>query len=140
MADVKCRHCRGIFLETTKLYDPNIPSHGAMFRLKEKYGPKGYNWSIWPYKDYIRVDALECPGCNQPLINKNKIVEVLFMARDGEGNVPRVTITESPKTASIGQVNTTSNAYVCAECGKTKPTLRSLSAHMRYQHPAVLHG
>jgi hypothetical protein len=64
---VRCSGCAEIYVETTSKYDPERIANGTMFRLTEKYGPNGYNWSCFPNDEWIQAETLECPDCGAPI-------------------------------------------------------------------------
>lgn len=88
--DVLCRACGQAFIETNdedgwikienaeipnprvRRFNPEIPSHGAMFHLKEPWA--SWNWDVFPQDEFIAGDALECPGCNGALSDGNGFV------------------------------------------------------------------
>lgn len=127
MADVKCQRCRGVFLETTEHYDPLKRSDGTMFRLKDKYGAKGYNWSVFPPKVYVIADALECPGCGQPLTNAQKIVVAMAEKQP------------LPVDVKPQQSITTVSEFICNECGKGDfKSKRALHMHKVGKHRVLV--
>ena len=66
---VKCPSCKGVYHETTKLFDPNVPPNGAMVELLSP-------WEEWGWGKFgdARVGGAEvlrsemlCPNCASPL-------------------------------------------------------------------------
>ena len=107
--DVICPGCKGRFHETTEAYDKDKASNGSMFVLKEKYGPKGFNWSTFPCNDSMQSGDLECPSCGAPYC--------------GGGFKVAIDDSEIPKIEN--------DAHVCPECGKVCKSKAGLMAHMR---------
>ena len=63
IGSVLCPSCKGLYHETTELYRADEPPHGGMFKLKKRYGPKGFNWDSFPNNSSMRSGSLECPWC-----------------------------------------------------------------------------
>lgn len=106
---VRCPFCREIYLETTGAFDPNRTANGPMFRLTEQYGPNGYNWSVFPPDEWIIQDALECPGCLNPIVGA-----------DGKVNTENLISDEASK-----------GDLICEVCGKQCKNAGSLANHMK---------
>lgn len=107
---VRCPFCREIYLETTEAFDPGRTANGPMFRLTEQYGPNGYNWSVFPPDEWIIQDALECPGCMNPIVGA-----------DGKVN-PENLIPDEPEGPGD---------LICKVCGKSCKNAGSLANHMK---------
>ena len=119
--DVICPGCKGTYHETGELFDSEATSHGAMFRLKPKYGPKGNNWSSFPFNSSMRSGDLECPSCGALYCGGGVRVTVKAQA---------VEIQEVKPLPIIERVPTA--AHVCPDCGKVCKTGGALAGHMRY--------
>lgn len=61
--DIICPSCGGTYHETTEEFDLTKVANGEMFRLKRKYGPKGYNWESFPADPATMFGDLMCPWC-----------------------------------------------------------------------------
>ena len=76
--DVKCPNCGGIYYETTKYFERYRAADGRMFRLKEQYGPNGYNWEGFPADRSIQFADLACPNCGGSIVNSSGRVPKLI--------------------------------------------------------------
>lgn len=65
MADVKCRVCKGIYLQTTDKFRSNVRPNGAMFKAVARY----YDWSYFPFHDGSTGGDLVCPACDHVLLD-----------------------------------------------------------------------
>jgi len=104
---VRCPTCGEIYLETTNLFNPAVPANGTMFKLTETYGPNGYNWSCFPFDEYVIGESLECPECGGVIVGP-----------DG-------------KVAEENLIRDANDAHVCPDCGKLCKNAGSLSNHMK---------
>jgi len=133
MADVICPGCKGRFHETNDHYRHNAKSHnGVMFKLKEKYGPKGFNWTSFPNNTGIKCGDLECPSCGAPYCAGGFRVTVTST------RAPEVLVS-SPATTFAFEKHTLippeqppAEAHVCEECGKVCKSYAGLVAHRRF--------
>lgn len=116
---VRCPFCREIYLETTEAFDPTRTANGPMFRLTEKYGPNGYNWTVFPPDEWIIQDALECPGCMNPIVGA-----------DGKVNPENLIPDEISFKYPLPEEGIR-EAHVCPECGKPCKNAGSLANHMK---------
>lgn len=66
---VVCPGCKGRYLQLGEHYDPDAPLRGYMLDMAEPYA--GWKWSK-PFSDHDLGPALECPGCNAPLLQGNR--------------------------------------------------------------------
>jgi DNA-directed RNA polymerase subunit RPC12/RpoP len=125
--DVVCPGCKGRFHETTEYYDGDLTSRGHMFRLKSKYGPAGFNWSSFYNSTDIKSGDLECPSCGAPYCSGGAKVTVIEQTLEKPEPVPPVAASPEEKPA-----RKKTEAHVCPKCGKTLPTSRGLTSHMRF--------
>ena len=135
---VRCPFCREIYLETTEAFDPNRTANGPMFRLTEQYGPNGYNWSVFPPDEWIIQDALECPGCLNPIVGADgKVNPENLIADDGRpGKAIVLPLNYAKEGGPVTAIKTPfefkpNEAHVCTECGKSCKNAGSLANHMK---------
>lgn len=128
MADIKCPHCCGVFLETTEKYTPDKISNGSMFKLKEAYGMNGHNWSCFPFIEETICDQLECPGCGVPMIESDLKIRVMQPEPTRPEPITVEPINKQPIEPSDN------DAHVCHECGKLYSTEHTLRFHIKTQH------
>jgi len=133
MVDVICPGCKGRFHETTYLFKLNATSHdGSMFKLKEKYGPKGYNWTSFPNNVGIKCGDLECPSCGAPYCAGGFRVTVEgTRASEPPTTSPAFTFEDEPHTP-IPPEQPPVDAHVCEECEKVCKSYAGLVAHRRF--------
>jgi len=118
---VRCPTCGEIYLETTNLFNPAVPANGTMFKLTETYGPNGYNWSCFPFGEYVIGESLECPECGGVIVGPDgKVAEENLLDKDGR---PGKNITLP--------LNYANDAHVCPDCGKLCKNSGSLANHMK---------
>ncbi len=129
MANIKCPHCCGVFLETTEKYTLDRISNGAMFKLKEAYGINGYNWSCFPFLEETICDQLECPGCGVPMIESDGKIRAMISDTQETKELPKI-IDIIKKT----EEHKPDDAHVCDECGKFYSTEATLRFHIKTQH------
>lgn len=136
--DVVCPGCKGVFHETGELFRSDQTSSGAMFSWKPKYGPKGFNWSGFPFNTSMRSGSLECPQCGalycgggvKVTVRAQQNLDFRQMLKDVKPIVKASGTVESPPEVSAS-VN---DANVCADCGKVFKTKAGLLSHSRSKH------
>ena len=64
--DVVCPSCKGVFHETTELYDPKVTPRPNMCVLKEPY--KSWMWEDFGQLGSSALGDMCCPGCGYPYI------------------------------------------------------------------------
>jgi hypothetical protein len=132
---VKCPSCCEIYLETTKDFDPDKIASGPMFRLIEKYGPQGYNWSM-PFGEYDMAEGIGCPGCGMPIVDLNGKVNPGNLIKDAQAREEKIEfeanlVPGDRKAYPLHQLAQPQTAHVCPECGKLCKNTLGLNSHMR---------
>ena len=123
MPDIICQTCRGVYCETTDLYDPAKPANASMIRLKQQFAHWQWRMAYGPHA-HIRAAGLTCPRCKGPMV---KIDERLILA-----NMPAPADDGSTREAPV--IETMVPAPVNAPFPEPEP----VSPAPVYEPPAVI--
>lgn len=144
MVDVICPGCKGRFHETTDLFRYNAKSHdGSMFKLKEKYGPNGFNWSSFPNNVGIKYGDLDCPSCGAPYCSGGfKVIlafnkhpdHIVSTHQDRVVAIAKSFVFEEERHTLIPPEQKPNDAHVCDKCGKVCKSYAGLVTHMMRKH------
>ena len=114
--DVGCVSCCGVFVETTKEFNPDRPATGNMFTLKAQ--PKEFGWESFPEYDSTDHPDIVCPSCGSQYCDSTGKVIRLSPIGEFEDGIETLELAVNPFLEASKPAFNEEGRAKCPHCGE----------------------